>query len=144
MLQEMVKAPCIRTCHSFSEPSGFQEPTHVRPFAWQTSSLPQKGGPPGNGKFVLPNASSVPLMNRESLLDWRRHAAPVKSPATKSTCCWCITERTVSSKFFASPRFLARALLMWSDVVVKKDVPFLGILRNEAREMTACSTRPDC
>ena len=26
-----VKAPRIRTCHSFSEPAGFKIPTHIRP-----------------------------------------------------------------------------------------------------------------
>ena len=29
---------------------------------------------------------------------------------------------------------------MSSDIMVKLDLPFRGILRNEAREMTACST----
>ena len=28
--------------------------------------------------------------------------------------------------------------------MVKQDLPFRGILRNEAREMTACSTHPEC
>ena len=33
-------------------------------------------GPSGNGKFVLTSASSTQLVNRESLSDWQRHAAP--------------------------------------------------------------------
>ena len=38
------------------------------------------------------------------------------------------------------PRILAKWLLMWSDIMAKEDFPMRGILRNEAREMTACST----
>ena len=47
----------------------FQEPTYVRPFTWYTSWSHSGVGPGGNGKFVLTNASSVLLINRELLPD---------------------------------------------------------------------------
>ena len=134
-----MKPPCARTCHSSSEPGGFQNP-HTSDHSPGTPPGHQNGeGPGGIGKFVLTNASSMMLTGRGSLPDWRRHAAPLKTPATMSTCCWCITVRTASNKFFAIPCFLAYVLLMWSDIMLKMDLPFRGILQNEAREMTACS-----
>ena len=46
---------------------------------------PHRGvGPGGTGKFALAEASSIVLC-RCSLPDCRRHAAPLKSPATMST-----------------------------------------------------------
>ena len=53
-----------------------------------------------------------------------------------------ITARLASS-FFPKRRFLTK-WLMCSDIMVKKDLPLRGSLRNEAREMTACKTHPDC
>ena len=130
----------MRTCHSESEPSGFKNP--------HTSDHSPPGShngvePGGTGTSVLTNASSIMLMVRGSLPDWRRHAAPLKSPATMSTCSCNITVRTVSSRFFPIPRFLTKWLVC-SDIMVEKDLPLRGSLRNEAREMTACETHPDC
>ena len=146
--EKIVKAPCMRTCHSVSKPSGFFfffENPHTSDHSPGTPPGPHNGvETDGIGKFVLTNASSIMLMGRTSLPDWRRHAAPKKSPATKSTCSCKNTVVTASNKFFANQRFLSYVLLMWSDTTVKKDFPLRGILRNEAREMTACSTHPDC
>ena len=74
MPKRMVKAPCIRTCHSFSEPIRFKNP-HTSDHSPGTPPGFHNGvGPGGNGKFVLTNASSILLMDRESLPDWWRHA----------------------------------------------------------------------
>ena len=105
----MVKAPCIRTCHSVSEPSGFKNP--------HTSDHSPDGG---IGKLVFVNAASILLMGRGSLPDWRRQAAPLKSPATMSTCSCNITVRTVSINFFPITRFLASWLLLCDDIMVTK------------------------
>ena len=53
-----------------------------------------------------------------------------------------ITARLASS-FFPKQRFLTK-WLMCSDIMVKKDLPLRGSLRNDAREMTACKNHPDC
>ena len=100
--------------------------------------------PGGTGRFVLAKASSIMLVSWRSLPHGRRHAAPLKSPATVSTCSCSITVRTVSNNFFPIPRFLTNWLLMCNDIVVKNDLPLRGNLRNDAREMTACRTHPDC
>ena len=84
------------------------------------------------------------LVSRRSLPDGQRHAAPLKSPATMSTCSCSITVRTVNIHFFLIPRFLAKWLLMCDDIVVKSDLPLRGNLRDDTREMTACRTHPDC
>ena len=87
-----------------SEPSGFKNP-HM-----SDHSPPGRHngvGPGGTGKSVLTNASSKMPMGRGSLPDWRRDAAPLKSPATMSTCSCNSTVRTVSVNFFPIPRFLA-------------------------------------
>ena len=105
--------PFILGTRRFSEP-------HTSDHSPGTPPGHQNGeGPGGTGKFVLTNASSMMLTGRGSLFDWRRHATPLKSPATMSTCCWCITVRTASNKFFAIPCFLAYVLLMWSDIMLK-------------------------
>ena len=53
--------------------------------------------PGGIGKFVSVKASSITL--RLPLPQGRRQAAPLKYPATKSTCSSNITARIVSSSF---------------------------------------------
>ena len=105
------------------------------------------GAPPGHHKSAVPGVNGNFVVD-ERLLNTAGTSriaarlaapcAPLKSPMTKSTCFWCITARTVSSKFIAIPRFSACTLLMWSDNMVK-DLPFRGILGNDAREMTACA-----
>ena len=73
-----------------------------------TPAGPHKGvGPGGTGRFTLANASSTMLLGRRSLPEERRHAAPLKSPATMSTCSINITVRTVRIHFLRIPRFLA-------------------------------------
>ena len=82
----IVKAPCMRICHSFSDPGGFMNP-HTPAHSPGTSPGPHNGvGSRGIGKHVLGKASSTVLMGRCSLPSCRRHAAPLKSPATMSTC----------------------------------------------------------
>ena len=97
-------------------------------------------GPGGTGRFVLAKASSKMLVRRRSLPHGRRQAAPLKSPATKSTCCSSITVRTVSNIIFPMPRFLANWFLMCNDIIEKNDVPLRGSRRNDART-TACRTQ---
>ena len=58
------------------------------------------------GKFLLTNASSILLMDRESLPDWGRHEAPLKSPATKSTRCWCIYSTDCKQPILRDSAFL--------------------------------------
>ena len=100
VLYGMGKAPCIRTCHSVSDSGGFKKP-HTAAHSPGTPPGPHNGGEPGGtGRIVLANASSIMLVSRRSLPDGRRHAAPLKSPATTSTCSCSITVRTVSIKSF--------------------------------------------
>ena len=84
MLWRMVQAPCTRTCHSLSEPGGFKNPQisdHLRGTPGHHKGVVLGG----TVKLVLASASKIMLMGRGSLPDWRRHAAPLKSPATTST-----------------------------------------------------------
>ena len=75
----------------------FQEPTHIRPFTW-------------------PEWGRVALVSSYGSRIAARLAMPMKSPATKSTCCWCITVRTARNKFFTISRFW-HLLSMWSDIL---------------------------
>ena len=69
---------------------------HTSDHSPDTPPGPHKGVETGGtGKHVLAKASSIILMGRGSLPGWRRHAAPLKSPATMSTCPCGITVRTV-------------------------------------------------
>ena len=112
------KVSCIRICHYFSDPSGFTMP-HTSAHSHDTSPAPDKNVESGGkGKIVFAKTSSIMLMERGSLPDWRRHATPLKSPVTMSTCSCSITERTASNKFFPMPRFFAK-WLMWSDIRVQ-------------------------
>ena len=144
MSKGKAKAPCMRTCHSFSEPAGFKNLHTSNHSPGTPPGLHNGVEPSGTGKSVLVNASSTILMVRGSLPSWRRHAAPLKPPATMSTCSCNITARTVRSNFFPIPRFLAKWLFMCTGHHGKKDLPLRGTLRNEAREMTARKTHPDC
>ena len=74
-----------RTMHALSfGPRWLDESTHVGPSTWYAT---HRGVGPGKiGKFVLAKASSTVLLCRCSLPDCRHHAAPLKSPATMSTC----------------------------------------------------------
>ena len=48
-----------------------------------------------------------------------------------SNCSLSITVRTASNRFLPIPRFLAyRLLLIWSDTMIKLDLPLRGILRH--------------
>ena len=127
----------------FTRVRGLDKTTYVSPFTWCCTWLHNGVGPGGTGKLVFANPSSIMPMGRGSLPDWRRHAAPLKSPATMSTCSCNITVRTVSISFFPIPRFLTKWLVC-SDIMVEKDLPLGGSLRNDAREMTACKNHPDC
>ena len=60
----------------------------------------------------------------------------IKFLQTMSTCSCNITVRTACSSFFPKPRFLTKWLVC-SDIMVEKDLPFGGSLRNHTREMTA-------
>ena len=134
----------MRTCHLSWESGGLIKP-HTSAHSPETAPGLHKGaGLGGTGWFVSAKASSVVLMSRRSLPHGRRQAAPLKSPATKSTCNSCITVRTASDNFFPVPRFLANWLLMCNDIKVKNDLPLRGGRRNDAREMTPCRSHPDC
>ena len=97
----------MRICHSFSEPGGFKNP-HT--FTWHASKSPQRVGPGGMGKHVLAKASSIILMGQGSLPDWRRHTAPLESPATMSTC-------SCTSQYDCKQHILSIATLL-SEMVV--------------------------
>ena len=116
--------------------------THISPFTrhrtWSSQCLE------GTGKFVSAKASSIILVSFRSLPHGRRQAAPLKSPATRSTSSSSITARIVNSNFYPIPRFLTYWLLMCKDITVKNDLPWRGGRRNDAREMTPCRTHPDC
>ena len=84
----------------------FQEAAYISPVTWYASWSPQLCG--------------AGLMRRRSLPEGRRHAAPLKSPATISICSCLFTVRNVSINFFPKPSFLALWLLMCKDTMVKK------------------------
>ena len=140
----MEKAQYKRTCHSSWKSDGLIKP-HTSAHSPGTAPDPHNGvAPGGTGWFVSAKASSIVLVSRRSLPHGLRRAAPVKSPATKSTCSSSITLRTVRSNFILIPRFLANWLLMRNDIIVKNDLPLRGSRQNDAREMTPCRTHPDC
>ena len=82
----------------------FKKPTHVSPIARNRSGSHNGVGPGGIGRAQSAKASSMTLI---LLLLSRRHAAPLKSPATRSTFSLSITARIVRMSFFPMPRFLA-------------------------------------
>ena len=141
MSKGIVKAPST----FFSEPGGFKNPHTSDHPPGTAPGLHNGGGPGGTGKSVLANTSSMMLVGRGSLPDWRRQAAPLKSPATMSTCSCNITARTASSNFFPIPRFLAKWLLMCSDFMVKKKIyrcaVVFGMKRGRRRPVRPI---PDC
>ena len=67
----------------------------------------------------------------------RRQHALLKSPATISMSSGVIPVRTASNTFNAVLRFLATTLWQCSDMIVKLDLPFLGMCRNRAFDTTA-------
>ena len=78
-----------------------QESAHISPASWNRTW--SKGvEPSGVGKSQSAQASSVVLM---MFLLLHRHAAPLKSPATKSTCSPSITARIVRMSFFPNTTF---------------------------------------
>ena len=93
-------APCMRICHSVSEPGGLMKRTHGTILLELRPGFHNGVGPCGIGKCVLANASSV-LSRRWSSPECHRHAAPL------------------NNKFFPIPRFLESWLLIWSDIMVK-------------------------
>ena len=80
-------------CHSVSEPGGLMN-THIGPFSW--FGLHNERRPGVIGKLVMAKTTTIVLSRRCLLPDRRRHAAPLKSPATMST----------SNRFLPIPRFL--------------------------------------
>ena len=108
--------------------------THIGPFTRHSTRSHNGVGPGGTGRIVLAKASSIMLVSRRSLPHERCQAAPLKSPATISTCSSGITGRTVSNNFFPMPRFLANLLLMCNDIMLKKDLPLRGCRRNDCTE----------
>ena len=94
----------------------------------------------GIGRSVPAKASSIILAGFSIACRMggaKRHR--LKSPASKDTCSSCIA----SGNFFPIPSFLANWLLMLNDIVVKDDLPLRGSRRNDALEMTSCSTHTD-
>ena len=107
-----------------------------------TAPGPHNGGKPGGkGKSQSTKASSMVL--RMLALVARRQAAPLKSPATRSTFSSNITARMVNSNFLPMPRFLASISLTWRDITVNDFWPLGGCRRKEARDSTPCMTQPD-
>ena len=116
----------------FTRVRGLDETTYVSPFTWYCTWLHNGVGPGGTGKLVFANPSSIMPMGRGSLPDWRRHTAPLKSPATMPTRSCNITVRTVSINSFPIPRFLASWLLLCNFIMLTK---FLS---------AACPSGPSC
>ena len=136
----MENAPCCRTLQRSLESGGLRKP-HTSAHVPGTAPGPDNGvGPGGIGKSQSAKASS--MMLRGLALVVRRQAAPLKSPATKSTCSTSITARKVRSSFFPMPRFLAQLLLMWRDITVKDFWPLSGCRRKEACDVVLCITQP--
>ena len=81
----------------------FEEATDVRPLTWNCSKSPQWCG---DGKHRQ-SAVRKSLFNDTLLPLSRCHAAPLNSPAIKSTFSSSITARIVRISFFPMPRFLA-------------------------------------
>ena len=101
---ECKKAPCGRAFQRSKESWGLRNPhtsDHV-----PGSPGPHNGvGPGGIGKSRSAKASSMILLLLALVV--RRQAAPLKSPATRSTCSSYIMARIVRRSFLPIPRFLA-------------------------------------
>ena len=108
MPKRIVKAPCMRNSELpfiFGTQRFFENP-HTSDHSPGTPPGPHNGvEPSGKRKFVLANASSIMLLGRGSLPDWRRHAAPKNSPATKSTCS-CKKSRVCKQQVLRESAFL--------------------------------------
>ena len=137
----MENAPCCRTLQRSLESGGLITP-HTSDHVPGKAPRPHSGGGPGGkGKSQSANSSSMILWALAQVV--RRQAAPLKSPATKSTFSSSITARMVNSNFLPMPRFLALLLLMWRDITVHDSGPLGGCRLKEARESTSCMTQPE-
>ena len=135
----MGNAPCCRSLQRSLESGGLRDP-HTSAHVPGTAPGPHNGvGPRGIGTSQSAKASSMIMMLLALVA--RRQAAPLKSPATKSTYSSSITARIAKSSF-PMPRFLAKLLLMWRDITVKDFWPLSGCRRKEARDITPCMTQP--
>ena len=134
--RRIVNAQCKRAFHKSCDFGGTMNPH---------TSAHSSGivGPGGIGKSVSANASSRVLVGRKLLSLHCRHAAPLKSPTTRSTCSSCKTARIVRKSFFPMPRFLATKALMCRDMTEKVYWPLRDRRRNVAFETTPCITHPD-
>ena len=116
--------------------------THTRQPNCQESILgPHNGGVPGGiGRAQRTKASSMMLI---LFMLSHRHAAPLKSPAIKSTFSKAsLTALLVRTSFFPMPRFLAETL-MCNDKTVNVFWPLRGCRRKEAHDSTPCKTQPE-
>ena len=102
---------------TFMRVQGLEKSTHVCPRTRHRTWTPQRCGAwrhrqvtVGEGFFDDTDIIGAAVA--------RRQAAPLKSPATESTCSSSITARIVRSSFFTMPRFLALTLLMCNDITV--------------------------
>ena len=115
-----------------------QEPAHVGPASWNRSRSPQRCGAGSTGKAQSAKAFSMVLM---LFLLSHRHAAPLKSPATRSTFSSSITARIVRISFFSCATFLGVNV---TDVQRQNRDCFFGPLRvvGEKRHVIARPVKP--
>ena len=116
----IVKAPCIRICHSFSDSRGLMNPHTSAHSPGISPGLHNGGEPRGIGKHVLAKASSIVPMGRWSLPDWRRHAARIEVIRHHvNLFLKALQYGLLLKRFLPMPRFLANWLMLWRDIMVK-------------------------
>ena len=97
------KAPWSRTFQCLSDSGGSRNPHTSAQLPGIDPGLHNVVEPGSDGKAQSAKASSMVLM---LFLLLQRHAAPLKSPATRSTFSSSVTALIVRMSFFPIPRFL--------------------------------------
>ena len=132
-----MKAPCRRTFHLSYEFGGLTQ-AHTSVHSPGTAPGPNGVEPGGIGKSVSAKASSIILVGWGLLPFAWRQAAPLKSPATRSTCSYCITARMAKEKLVPDSSLFG----VVADVKRHNREGFLAAGRTDALEMTPCNTHP--
>ena len=111
----------------------FHDATDIIPLYLELLQASTTGeGPHGTGSLAFFHVSSIVLSSCCCGPGLRRQLAPLKSPGTMSTFSCHMT-------CFA---FFAKVLWQCNNIMVNRGLPFLGVRRNRASEMTPSNAQP--